>query len=162
MFNLSGILEGAMTPMAKPLPYATPTPEQAKRFEAFLKQPITLVNIAKKEEAFDLPENLFNLTVSAPENEGDRPLATLTFDESGWDKLSYDYLQKMAASAKKDPKSVPRAMRPFAKLMARLPESPTGNTAVDNGRRVVIEKNIQAIAPGIRNVLEARLRDWRP
>lgn len=162
MFNLSGILEGASSPISSPLPYATPTAEQTGRLEAFLKQPLELVAMTKKVEQFVIPENLFSLNIQAPASADDRPVATLTFSDEGWDRMSYLYLQQMAEAAKKDPKSVPRSMRPFAKLMARLPEQPTGNSAVDSGRRVVIEKNIQAVAPAIRDILVQRLRAWRP
>lgn len=162
MFNLSGILEGASSPISSPLPYATPTAEQAGRLEAFLKQPLELVAMTKKVEQFVIPENLFSLNIQAPASADGRPVATLTFSDEGWDRMSCLYLQQMAEAAKKDPKSVPRSMRPFAKLMARLPEQPTGNSAVDSGRRVVIEKNIQAVAPAIRDILAQRLRAWRP
>ena len=162
MFNLSGILEGASAPLSSPLPYATPTKEQADRLEAYLRQPLELVAMTKKAELFTIPESLFSLDITAPDNADDRPVATLTFTDAGWDRMSYLYLQQMAEAAKKDPKSVPRSMRPFAKLMARLPETPTGNSAVDSGRRVVIEKNIQAVAPAIRDILLQRLRAWRP
>lgn len=162
MFNLSGIVEAANTPISTPLPYQAPTTEQVTRLEAFLRQPLELMAMTKKVESFEMPAELFSLEVKAPEAEGDRPLATLTFSEDGWDQMSYRYLQHMADAARKDPKSVPRSMRPFAKLMNKLPERPTGNGAVDSGRRVVIEKNIQAIAPAIRDILLQRLRAWRP
>jgi len=162
MFNLSGILEAANTPITSPLPYETPTQDQVQRLELFLKQPLELMAMTRKLEKFELPENLFSVSVQAPEKEGDRPVAVLTFNEQGWDQMSYRYLQHMAESARKDPKSVSRSMRPFAKLMNKLPEHPTGNGAVDNGRRVVIEKNIQAISPAIRDILSQRLRAWRP
>lgn len=162
MFNLSGIMEKATEPLSKPLPYDTPTDDQVKRLEEFLRQPFELMTITKKPEMFAVPQNLFTLSIKAPAEEGARPVAVLNFNAEGWDRLSYEYLQGMAKAARKDPKSIPRSMRPFAKLMDRLPESPTGNNAVDSGRRVVIEKNIEAIAPGIRNILEMRLREWRP
>lgn len=162
MFNLSGILETASAPIAAPLPYETPTTEQVARLEAFLRQPLELMAMTKKVELFEMPTELFSLSVKAPEAEGDRPVATLTFSGEGWDRMSYFYLQHMAEAARKDPKSVPRSMRPFAKLMNKLPEHPTGNGAIDGGRRVVIEKNIEAISPAIRNILVQRLRAWRP
>lgn len=162
MFNLSGIMDKACEPLSKPLPYDTPTQEQAKRLEAYLRQPVELMAATKKMEIFPLPENLFSLSIKEPQEEGGRPVAVLDFTQEGWDKMSYDYLQGMAKALKTDPKSVPRSMRPFAKLMNRLPETPTGNNAVDSGRRVVIEKNIEAIAPGLRAILDARLRSWRP
>ena len=155
-------MEKACEPLAKPLPYDTPNQEQAQQLELYLKQPVELMAATKKMELFPIPENLFSLSINEPQAEGDRPVAVLNFTAEGWDKMSYDYLQGMAKSLKADPKSVPRSIRPFAKLMNRLPETPTGNTAVDSGRRVVIEKNIDAIAPGLRAILDARLRAWRP
>lgn len=162
MFNLSGILETANAPIVAPLPYETPNTEQVARLEAFLRQPLELMAMTKKVELFEMPAELFSLNVKAPEVQGDRPVATITFSDDGWDQMSYRYLQHMAEAARKDPKSVPRSMRPFAKLMNKLPERPTGNGAVDSGRRVVIEKNIQAISPAIRDILVQRLRAWRP
>jgi hypothetical protein len=162
MFNLSGIMDSACAPLAKPLAYDTPTPAQATRLEAFLREPVELVSLTRKLQSFPLPEKLFSLSIQAPQTQGDRPVATLTFQPEGWDRFSYEYLQSMAAAAKKDPKSIPRSWRPFSKLMARLPEEPTGNGAIDSSRRVVIEKNIQSVAPTIREILEHRLRTWRP
>lgn len=155
-------MEKACEPLSKPLPYDTPNAQQIQRLEAFLKQPVELMMITKKLEKLSIPDHLFTLKVKTPQQEGDRPVAVLEFSEKGWDRLSYEYLQGMAQAARKDPKSVPRSMRPFAKLMNKLPEEPTGNGAVDKGRQVVIEKNIELIAPRLRDVFELRLREWRP
>ena len=152
----------ALSPLVQPIPYAVPTAAQQARLIQHLAEPLLLRTPTGNVAPFVLPADFFTLTFQEPATADDRPTATLAFSADGWERLSYTYLTGMAQAAKKNPKAVPRSMRPFAKLMDRLPEHPTGTAAIDAGRRMILDKNTQAIQAPVRALLTQRLRDWRP
>lgn len=131
--------------------------EQIKSIESTAKEPLLLTTPTKdkRKELFEVPDNLFNMSF---DESGDLMVVILNFNEPGWDKLSYDFLQGMAKAVKKDPKSIPRSMRMFANLMKKLTPEPTGSGKNDIPRKIVINQTIEQMAPPVRDILSDRLK----
>ena len=153
--GLSSDTTAALQEMSFVIPYNIPS--SLDRFQEAMRQPLVLMSPSKKPISLPVPENLFSISF---EQSGERPVAKVSWNYDGWDRLSYLYLTDMAKQVKDNPKSIPRSMRMFANLMNKLPETPTGNGAVDVSRRIVIERNIEQIAPAIRDEVERRIKSW--
>jgi len=46
--------------------------------------------------------------------------------------------------------------------MNKLTEKPVGKAAVDNSRKIVIERAIEQFGPNVRELITERLRSWSP
>ena len=156
--SLSSDISFATQPLHVVVPYDIPRDQDKKRFDAAMNAPLTLVAPTKEAVPFEIPDGLFSISF---EQSGERPVAQVQWTSEGWDRLSYLYLTHMAKQVKTNPKSVPRSLRMFAKLMDKLPERPTGNGAVDTSRRIVIERNIEQIGPAVRAEVERRIKSWK-
>lgn len=51
------------------------------------------------------------------------------------------------------PKALPRSQRPIIKLLLRLPPKPTGNTAIDKGRRMILDRMLASLWPALAGAL---------
>lgn len=159
VFNFSSNIAPVVEKMRVVVPYELPTEEQQVQLKNHLKSPMPLTSLSKKVEMFQVPDNLFDVIF---EQSGDRPVAVVQWTEEGWDNLAYHFLMGLAAQVKKDPKSVPRSLRMFANLMNKLTEKPVGKSAVDNSRKIVIERAIEQFGPNVRELITERLRSWSP
>lgn len=159
VFNFSSNIAPVVETMRVVVPYDLPTCEQQEKLKDYLNSPMPLTSLSKTVEMFQVPENLFDVTF---EQSGERPVAVVQWSEEGWDTLAYHFLKGLAAQVKKDPKSVPRSLRMFANLMNKLTEKPIGKAAVDNSRKIVIERAIEQFGPNVRELMTERLRTWSP
>lgn len=159
VFNFSSNIAPVVETMRVVVPYELPNEEQQIELKSHLKSPMPLTSLSKKVEMFEVPENLFDVTF---EQSGERPVAVVQWTDEGWDNLAYHFLMGLAAQVKKDPKSVPRSLRMFANLMNKLTEKPVGKAAVDNSRKIVIERAIEQFGPNVRELITERLRSWSP
>lgn len=159
VFNFSSNIAPVVEEMRVVVPYDLPTSEQQENLKDYLNSPMPLTSLSKKVELFPVPENLFDVTF---EQSGERPVAVVQWNEEGWDNLAYHFLKGLAEQVKKDPKSVPRSLRMFANLMNKLTEKPIGKAAVDNSRKIVIERAIEQFGPNVRELMTERLRTWSP
>lgn len=68
-------------------------------------------------------------------------------------KLAYQYNRALADEAKKDKKSIKKKLSKsvyaVAKILDRLPEHPTGNYKIDEGRLVVLDSTVQHLKKGL-------------
>lgn len=147
----------ALAPLDVVVP-RVPTTDNESAFRAALSAPLRLVGPTKDRALveFVLPDGF--LTV-AFDTSADVPRVQVTFDPMGWDRLAVRFLRGMAAAAKANPKNVQRSLRQFAKLMDKLTDAPTGNGKIDGPRKVVIDRTMEQMAPGLRDELTRRVRD---
>ncbi len=156
-FKMTSDLTLAYSPLHIVIPQESISPTQIEELTKYLHKPLRLTTPTKEEKDFDIMENLMELEVLT---DGDRPVVVVNWTEEGWDRLAYLFLKNMAHQVKTTPKKMPRKMRTFANLMDKLTEKPTGNGKVDASRRIVIERTIEDLAPGVRNEVEARVKNW--
>ena len=57
------------------------------------------------------------------------------------------------ALTKLPPKALPRSQRPIIKLLLRLPPKPTGNPAIDKGRRMILDRTLGSLWPALAGAL---------
>jgi hypothetical protein len=55
-------------------------------------------------------------------------------------------------------KSLPRSQRPIINLLKRLPPEPTGNPAIDRGRKMVLDNTVKSLWVPITSAISAYLR----
>lgn len=130
---------------------------QIKKVEDKVLEPVLLTTPAKdkRKKMFDIPPDFLKMSFDDSE---ELMVITLSFNEKGWDRFSYSFLQSMAVQVQKEPKAFGRSYRAFANLMKKLTPEPIGSAKNDVPRKIVIDQTTQQMAPMIRDILSDRLK----
>lgn len=109
-------------------------------------------SVLPDKSPFQLPMvNLFSFEV---ESKNDQPGFKVSPNETALEEQAVRWCQALAALP---PKSLPRSQRPIVKLLQRLPENPTGNPAIDQGRHLVLANTVKSLWPSLIQAIEVEL-----
>lgn len=109
-------------------------------------------SVLPDKSAFQLPlKDLFSF--EPEERDGQKGLK-VSPNEANLEEQAVRWCQALSALP---PKSLPRSQRPIVKLLQRLPEKPTGNPAIDQGRHLVLANTVKSLWPSLTQAVEVEL-----